>query len=326
MLLNRKVVLLLIGMLLIGTGCMFQYSNETTDVEEMAKDINDDLLELEKAIKKSGLAFQHMDDLILDDEEIDKISQQYEITPYGLCYNKNVIHSSGVLTGYKPIDLSLKKRLYKTEVLEKGLIDAYNSYALIDQAYYIEGNGLLRVYPSLRIADNISPGTNFFDISIFDTIRNTDEKKIKWFLVPYLNPSGRNWVISLLNPIYTDRGIQGVLGYDIVASNFESHYLEKDMLLINRDGDIISVDSSLYQLLNIRSRENDVYYEEIMTGKIPDKSYNLKNSKIKVIREMYFKIIEEKTNFKMTLDREYFVISKPVDVIDSYLVKIIEIK
>jgi hypothetical protein len=41
---------------------------------------------------------------------------------------------------------------------------------------------------------------------------------------------------------------------------------------------------------------------------------------------MYSKIIEEKTNFKMTLDREYFVISKPVDVIDSYLVKIIEIK
>lgn len=327
MLLNKKVAILLIGILLIGTGCMNQYSDETAVIEAMAKEIDDDLLLLEGAIKKGGQTFEHLNDMTLTHDQIYKISQQYEKTPYGLFYNTNVIHSSGVLTGYETIDFPLKKRLYKTEVLEKVLIEAYNNYALVDQAYYIEGNGLLRVYPSVRIADNISPRTNFFDITIFNAIIDSkNEENLKWFLVPYLNPSGRNWVISLFNPIYDDDGLQGVFGYDIVASNFENHYLEKDMLLINRGGDIISVDSSLHQLLNIRSRENDVYYEEIMAGKLPDKSYNLKNSKIKVIREMYSKIIDDETNFKMSLDREYFVISKPVHVIDSYLIKIIEVK
>lgn len=325
MLLNKKVALLIIGLLLIGTGCVHQYSDETATVEEMAKKIDEDLLLLEEAIKKGGLSFEHLNDMTLTNEQIYEINQRYEKTPYGLLYNKNLIHSSGVLTGYVAIDFSLKKRLFKTEVLEKVLIEAYNNYALIDQAYYIEGNGLLRLYPSMRITDNISPGTNFFDISVFNIIDSADDQELKWYLTPYLNPSGRNWVISLLNPIYTDDTLQGVLGYDIVASNFENHYLDKDMLLVNRDGDIISVDSSLYQLLNIRSRENDVYYEEVMAGKLPDRSYNLKNSKIKDIRDMYSKIIEDHTNFKMILDREYFVISKPVKVIDSYLIKIIEV-
>lgn len=326
MLLNKKVALLLIGVLLIATGCLHQYSDETAMVENMAKEIDEDLLLLEKSIKKGGLTFEHLNDMTLSNDQIHKISQQYEKTPYGLFHNKNLMHSSGVLTGYVTIDYPLKKRLFKTEVLEKVLIEAYNNYALIDQAYYIEGNGLLRLYPSLRVTDNISPGTNFFDIIVFKILDGTDDEKLKWFLIPYLNPSGRNWVISLLNPIYDDDTLQGVLGYDIVASNFENHYLDKDMLLVNRDGDIISVDSSLYQMLDIRSRENDVYYEEVMAGKLPDKSYNLKNNKIKVIREMYSKIVEGQSNFKITLDREYFVISKPVKVIDSYLIKIIEVK
>lgn len=324
MLLNKKIGILLVGIALILSGCFNQYSKETTDVENVAQKISDDLFLLEEAIKKGGVSFEQLDDMSLTYDQIFKISQQYERTPYGLFYNKNPLESSGVLTGYQTIDYLLKKRLYKTEVLEKILIEAYNNHALIDQAYYIEGNGLLRIYPSIRVTDNISPQTNFFDIRVFEELQGKDQKNITWFTVPFLNPSGRNWVISLFNPIYTNGELQGVLGYDIVTSNFENFYLDKDMLLINHEGDIISVDSSLYQLLNIESREHDIYYEKLMAGKLPDKSYNLKNSKIKSIREMYSKIIEGETNFNIQLDRKYFVISKRVEVIDGYLVKILK--
>jgi|GEM_PF-7022289 len=324
MLLNKKIGIFLVGIALILSGCFNQYSKETADVENVAQKMSDDLFLLEKAIKKGGVSFEHLNDMSLTHNQIFKINQQYEKTPYGLFYNKNTLESSGVLTGYQPIDYLLKKRLYKTEVLEKILIEAYNNHALIDQAYYIEGNGLLRIYPSIRVTDNISPQTNFFDIRVFKELQGKDPKNITWFTVPFLNPSGRNWVISLFNPIYTNDELQGVLGYDIVASNFENYYLDKDMMLINREGDIISVDSSLFQLLNIKSREHDVYYEKLMAGKLPDKSYNLKNSKIKTIREMYSKIIEGKTNFNIQLDHKYFVISKRVEIIDSYLIKILK--
>lgn len=326
MLLKRKVLILLIGLLLLVTGCMNQYAEETATVEKMAKEINDDLLLIEEAILKGGLSFEHLDEMTLTNEQIYKMNQQYEKNDYGLFYNKDAIQSSGILTGYQPIDFPLKKRLYKTEILETVLIEAYNNFPLIDQAYYLEGSGLLRVYPSVRATDNISPKTNFFDISIFDQVMGESEEKFRWFLVPYLNPSGRNWVISLFNPIYSDDGLQGVFGYDIVASNFDEFYLEKDMLLISREGDIISVDSSLYQLLNISSRKDDLYYEELMAGKFSNKSYNLKESKIESLREMYARIIEDETNFRITLDREYFVISAAITTIDSYLIKIIEIE
>lgn len=325
MLLKKKIVIFLLGILLLMSGCSNQYSEEVASVEKIAKKIDDDLLLLEEAIIKGGRSFARLNDMSLTYEETLKIGEQYEMTPYGIFYNKNAIESSGVLTGYEPIDLSLKKRLYKTEVLEKVLIKPYNNHALIDQGYYIEGNGLLRVYPSVRIVNNISPRTNFFDISVFDKVMAKEKRSIQWFTIPFLNPSGRNWVISLFNPIYNDNALQGVLGYDIVVSNFEAQYLEKDMLLINQAGDIISVDSSLYQLLNIKSREHDVYYEEIMAGKLPDNSYNLGNSKIKIIREMYSKIIAGETNFNIRLDREYFIISKKVETIDSYLIKILKI-
>lgn len=305
---------------------MNQYADETAGVEMMAKDINEDLLLIEEAILDGGLFFKRLNQMTLTNEQIYKMNQQYEMNPYGLFHNKDAIHSTGVLTGYETVDFPLKKRLYKTQILENILIEAYNNFPLIDQAYYLEGNGLLRVYPSVRATDNISPKTNFFDIRIFEEVKSKTEEKYKWFLVPYLNPSGRNWVISLFNPIYIEEELQGVLGYDIVASNFENFYLEKDMLLISHSGDIISIDSSLYQLLNIREREHDIYYEELMTGKLADKSYNLKNSKIKTLREMFSKITQGETNFTMALNKEYFIISKPVKTINSYLVKITEIK
>jgi len=326
MLLKRKILVLIVGILLISTGCMNQYADETARVEEMAKEINEDLLLIEEAILKGGLSFEHLDQMTLTNEQIYKMNQQYERNTYGLFHNEDAIHSTGVLTGYKIVDFPLKKRLYKTQMLENVLIHAYNNFPLIDQAYYLEGNGLLRVFPSVRATDNISPKTNFFDIRIFEEVKSKTEEKFKWFLVPYLNPSGRNWVISLFNPIYAEDELQGVLGYDIVASNFENFYMEKDMLLLSHSGDIISVDSSLNQLLNIRERDHDIYYEELMTGKLADKSYNLKNSKIRALRVMFSKVTQGETNFSMVLNEEYFVISKPVKTINSYLVKITEIK
>lgn len=322
MLLRKIFVVLLIGIIL--TGCFNEYSDETEAVKSTANKINNDLLLIEETINEGGFSFELLSDTSLTRAEILKINKQYERTPYGIYYNKNALNSTGILTGYKFINYSLRKRLFKTQLLENILIEAYNTHSLIDQAYYIEGNGLLRIYPSIRVTDNFTPRTNFLEIRVFENINRKGEDVLEWFTVPFLNPSGRNWVISLFNPIYHEGVFQGVLGCDIVTSNFENQYLKKNMLIINRNGDIISIDSSLFQLFNIEERESDVYYEEVMAGKLPNKDYNLNNSRMKDIRVLYKRIINNESNFTIELDQKYFVISEKIDVIDSYLIKIIQ--
>jgi len=323
MLLKKRIIILFIGVVFFLTGCFNDYSKESSVVKVIAKTINEDLLLLEESIEKNGKAFEGLEDIFLTKEELLKISEQYEKTLYGLYYNQNTIHSSGILTGYKYTNSDLKNRLFKTERLENILIEAYNNHAIIDQAYYIEGSGLLRIYPSIRVTDNLFPKTNFFESSYFEQLENNNNDVLKWFTVPFLNSSGRNWGISLFNPIYRDGIFQGVLGYDIVTSNFETHYLEKDMLLINRAGDIISIDPSLYQVLNIDERENDIYYEIIMDGKLSTKDFNLNTSKTKSIRELYLKVIKDTSDFTLELEKDYFVISEKIEVIDGYLIKLI---
>lgn len=304
-------------------GCNRHYIKHQEELDGISEKIDRDLSNLEQGIILDSQNFASMEHIELDNHELIKYYDRYKVNQYGMMFNKNSFHSTGLLTGYKEINFKLRKRLYQTEKLEMILIDRYNQSPIVDQCYYIEGNGLLRIYPSIRVEDNISPKVNFLSLKVFEPILDEIPEEIHWSNRPFLNPSGREWVISLFKPIVNEGDLIGILGYDIVVDNFRKRYLKKDMMLINYEGDIISMDPTLNELLNINSNDDNLYYEDFMKGKYRIRDYNLKHNKIKDVRKLYIDMQngERRIDISLHNDEEYTVMVSEVETLGGYLLK-----
>lgn len=324
----KKIVMLLVLIIFFSSlffGCNRHIVKNHYELQEISGLIDKDLSNLEESIILDSQNFASMEHIELDSQDLIKYYNRYKVNQFGMMFNKNSFHSTGLLTGYKEIDFNLRKRLYQTEELEMVLIDRYNKSPIVDQCYYIEGNGLLRIYPAIRVEDNISPKVNFLSLKVFKPIFDEMSEGIYWSNRPFLNPSGREWVISLFKPIIKENKLIGVFGYDIVVDNFRKRYLKKDMMLINYEGDIISLDPALNELLSINSNQDNLYYEDFMKAKYQTKDYNLRNNKIKDIRKLFTDITNGEMRLEVRLqnNHEYTVIVSEVKSLGGYLLRFI---
>ncbi|MDM8533907.1 hypothetical protein QUF55_04290 [Clostridiaceae bacterium HSG29] len=325
---NQKIMFFIVILILTVflSGCGNNYSSDIKEVNDTAKIIENDFLILENNINKIAVSFSEIMETEISEKDMNDIKKKYKYSENGILYNPIYTDcSSGILSGYHEIDELLEEKLFKSEIIDKEFINVYNEFAIIDQVYLNSNDGLLRIYPGAELILGVNPKEEFSEFHFYYLAdeEHNKEKKSVWLLRPYRDPVTQKWAVSLIAPSYGSE-ILCVIGFDFLIDNLKKQYLKKDMFLVSSDGNIIMTDNSYDEIFGLPNIENVSFYESFMGEIYLSDSYNLKKNKDNRVRELLDEIIKNNgEQFIYKLDRKYTVIVEKIDVIDSYLVKMI---
>lgn len=226
-------------------------------------------------------------------ENIDK--ENYYIDEEGVFHNVfDPNGSTGFATGYISLDESIKNILMATESLNSYYGRCLKEYPFISQVYYNETRSFSRVYPSFNTKGLVEYGRNLTNYVFYNS---PFEKGNKARLIskPYIDPAGNGWVISMVQPVFVEDDLKGVLGLDIKLDTLKDMLVTSGgTLIINSDGDIVSLSEDMYQQIGLRPLRKHRYYEDVgTTMSLPD-AYNINRSKIVGFRNMWTQITKNR--------------------------------
>lgn len=233
-------------------------------------------------------------------ESVDK--NNYYVDNEGIFRNvtkKNA--STAFATGYIPIDESVKNMLMATESLDDYYARCLEEYPFVSQIYYNETRSFGRVYPSFNIEGIVEYGHDLTNY-VFYNATFESANKARLISKPYIDPAGNGWVVSMVQPVIVEESIKGVLGVDIKLNSLKDMLITSGgMLVINSEGDIITLSEDMYQQIGLRPLRKHRYNEGTGTTiSLPD-AYNINRSKIVGFRNMWTQITEDKA-FKGKVD------------------------
>jgi len=223
------------------------------------------------------------------------------------------------------------EQVYLTNGMDSVFKEVYSQNQLIAQVYFNSAAQLSRVYPAYdakALLDNELDLTGFNFFYEGDLTHNP-EKGPRWISEVYLDPAGKGWTLSLVQPVYFQDELYTVIGIDVTVDKLINTYLEKkdgSLLLVNNKGDIVGGKASSIEALSFPPLLNHVYRETIQSDRFRLSDFNLYNSKNKEVRDMGRAFIQEGKNefyFKDEFSPEK-AFALHLKLLDWYLVEIIE--
>lgn len=222
-------------------------------------------------------------------ETIDK--ENYFISEQGVFLNGfDSEGSTGFATGYVPFTDDLIETLMATESLNEYFKELKEMYPFVTQIYYNEIRSFSRVYPAFQTAGMIKPQNdlanyNFFNLAFFNGEESVFINK------PYIDPAGQGWVISMIHPVIVEGRLKGVFGVDLSVERLnEMLIVTSGMMVLNEQGDVITLSEDMYQQVGLKVLKKHPYYSDVNNTISQPIDYNLNFSKIEGFREMWRKI------------------------------------
>ncbi len=222
-----------------------------------------------------------------------------------------------------------KEEVYLTNGLDSVFFNLFNKRDLIAQVYSNSTNNVSRVYPAYDAENLISTDVDVRDFNFYyeaDLSHNPNKGSV-WIPEAYVDPVGRGWIFSLIQPVYVKNNLFAVLGIDFTVDEFIEYFLEKEeskLLIINGKGDIVAGKSSAIEALSMPPLKNHVYRETIKMDNFRISDFNLFNSKSREVREMAKSILFEK-NGEYTFESEKGLQKAhavPFQIVDWFLLKL----
>lgn len=191
-------------------------------------------------------------------------------------------------------DLSIKE-VYWTDKMDSAFKDIIDNSYLVSQVYFNSANKFSRLYPSN-------------DLTTID-------------------PMGRGWMLSLIEPVYYKDELKGILGFDITISDLIRRFFsksDKKLIVIDSQGSIVAGGEEAIKALNVPPIKNHTYLQTVNSDSFRKEDFNLYKSKSKEIRKVASKFLLENENFQsFELQGELFeAYSRKMDVMGLYLLDI----
>lgn len=312
---------LLLAWIVIFTYKGITYQNEATSLQKTKEKISSDLSKMESVILSLEKDYVNLYKKVKNtDKSINK--NNHVINKCGLLtYKNDKSESSAVLTGVKEINDDLINKFYITEPIGEKFKKQYNLYPQVEQFFVLDDTGYLRIYPKIDILTTIDPKTSFTEYTYYKK-----EEKLQWLNTPYFDPSGRGWLISLIKPMNLKNKNIGILGIDFNLNKLNERYLDKNQIIINDQGIIISGGKNALESLEVSQLNKYQLYDRIMKTKERDLEYNLLKSPNKKIRKFFNDFLDSpKNKYTIKFNEKYRIIVEKIEIIDSYLIEFIKI-
>ncbi|MFH0865478.1 MAG: hypothetical protein V1904_04755 [Bacteroidota bacterium] len=253
-----------------------------------------------------------------------------EESEFGYIYKSADDGGSAIfISSLAPFSIELKNVINITHPLDSVFRDVADSLqSLVKQLRYDERHSLIRVYPYVDVQAQYAPD---FDIRMYsfyfcaDDLHNP-EKNIVLISNPYVDPSGRGWMVSSVAPVYHNRVFQGVIGLDITVDAIKMKYVKKnpsDVMILDSNGICIAIDDAKSGVFNIPVKKAHKYMQSANIEDYSNDEINLLKSKNKKIRTAFESLIKEKMkSVELTIgDEEYCLFSYMIPDVNWFIIK-----
>jgi hypothetical protein len=200
---------------------------------------------------------------------------------------------------------TVKKAIINSEPIDTILMNICNQNSIVTQAYFLDTNSFLRIYPYINVAKQYFPSIRLTDFFAYKSIVNKPfiENNAYWVNQPYADPSGRGWIISCLSPLYYREQFLGIISADIMLKKIcEKHlYSESEkFILINMNGEILSCSKKAASFLSIPIKEEYPYFKPLKGDLFLKGNPSLLNNQKKEIRKAISSLINGASMVELT--------------------------
>lgn len=317
----------------IFSSCKNNNDNERKDsiikqLDELSLKISTDFApirekvsELAKIIEK---LYENQDNYKCKDKSI------YAVSKDGVLYKTHDNGKSAVyVSGFIPINDTIRKIVCFTEPLDSVFIDIMAKFPEVAQVYYNDRFSYNRIYPFIDVLTQYEPKLNIPDFNFYFLAdeKHNPSKKAVWVNEPYVDPAGRGWMVSAIAPVYYKDKLMGVPGIDVTINLLTDKYFKndnEDIIIIDGTGTIVSANEMTINRLNLPPLTNHKYFETIKQNTFKKEDYNLLNNKNKSIRTAFENIIKNNSlNEEFSVDNtNYEVFVSKIQELDWYLIKV----
>ncbi|PID27603.1 MAG: hypothetical protein CSB55_08495 [Candidatus Cloacimonadota bacterium] len=318
-----------ISLILFIVGCSSEVNTEKhfKELNKMAYDINNDLINYRYFVDSLSA---DLEKLYGNNNKIEVDTVKYAFHKTGIFYKKiNDGRSAVFVSARTKMTEELINDVYKTEPIEDKMIDIYKKSKSIVQIYYNDLHTYNRIYPYLDVLSQFSPVTDISEYCFFYEAdpKHNPERKSLWVSVPYIDPAGRGWVLSVISPVYSADQFKGVVGLDLMIPDFiEEGLPDDDCLVISDEGYLIYASDILAVNFDFPQIGMYKYWDHVVNDKIPDDNFNLIKHRKQKIRDLARKLSEEENCFSYEFNfKEYLVIKSSIRELNWYLVCLKEV-
>ncbi|WP_373496406.1 Cache sensor protein [Aquiflexum sp.] len=272
-------------------------SENWLELQAMASLMDYDLKELEDEIISLG---QYTESLFEHREEWISKADQSKYRIKGVAANAAPDADSSMSSLYIP-DLgqdlnAVMEMIYITNPLDSLFREIVKRRSVVSQVYFNSSVQLNRLYPPYDIYNMLEPD---LDVTSFNFYYEGDEehnpsKSAVWVQEIYIDPVGRGWMISLLQPVYYANKLMMVLAFDITVNDIIESYINKSnktLLIIDATGTVVAGKNKAIEALSLPPLKNHTYTQTITSDSYRVEDFNLFKSKSREVRKMASDII-----------------------------------
>jgi hypothetical protein len=267
------------------------------ELEATASLMGHDLEELEDEIISLGIFTEQ---LFENKEELISKADKSKYIFRGIAANSAPNADSLLSSLYLPeMDQNLdavKEMIYITNPLDDVFREILQRKKVVSQVYFNSSAQMNRLYPPYDIYNMLEPG---LDVTTFNFYYEADEihnpsKGPVWVKEIYIDPVGRGWMISLLQPVYHENKLMLVLGFDITLNDIIETYINKSnkiLLIVDSTGTVVAGKNKAIEAISLPPLKNHTYTQTITSDSFRVEDFNLFKSKSKEVRKMASDII-----------------------------------
>lgn len=268
----------------------FELEATTSLMDYDLKELEDEIIRLGKFTEQ---LFENKEELILNADKSKYIFK-------GIAANSAPNADSLLSSLYKPEmgqDLdAVKEMIYITNPLDEVFREILQKNKVVSQVYFNSSAQINRLYPPYDIYNMLEPD---LDLTSFNFYYEADEehnpsKKAVWVKEIYIDPVGRGWMISLLQPVYHENKLMLVLAFDITLNDIIETYINKSnriLLIVDAKGSVVAGKNKAIEAISLPPLKNHTYTQTITSDSFRVEDFNLFKSKSKEVRKMASDII-----------------------------------
>jgi len=228
----------------------------------------------------------------------DSILASANSAPYNFLdgFSTNLAGGDSTLSSIVILEHGLDLKVALEEITLTNSLDSIfkrikDQYSFVAQVYSNSSNQISRVFPAFDAKKLISREIDLTQYNFYYEANevNNPSKGPVWIEDAYVDPAGRGWILSIIQPIYDQEKLFAVLGIDITVDQIISRYLnteEGNLVIATKKGDIVAASVSTIEALSFPPLRNHIYKEIIQKDNFRISDYNLFNSKNKEVRKM----------------------------------------
>jgi hypothetical protein len=308
-----------------------KHSNKRIELEAIVFMMDHDLEVLEDEIINLR---QFTERLFENKEEVLSKANRKKYVIQGVGANAGIEVDSSLSSLYIP-DIDQDKQavnelIYLTNPLDSLFKSIVEKHKVVSQVYFNSSTQLNRLYPPYDVYNMLEPD---LDLTTFNFYYEADEtnnpsRALVWVDEIYIDPVGRGWMISLLNPVYHNDDLKMVLAFDITVNDIFESYIEKsnkELIVVDATGTVVAGKSKAIEVLSLPPLKNYTYKQTITSDSFRMEDFNLFKSKNIEVRKTASNIIlaGERESILNSEGEKIIVFSQKLERLNWYILELV---